>query len=150
MKSSEVSSDLVFVGSRVSSFNLTTNKINKKGQPVDVSFDYDYNIQELQHEGSNSFGVIEFIVHIKATVKKKVLFKLDLVMEGAFKSESLDEAMFKQMVELNGLVTLSQMSRSYIQSVTAQSGINPPVKMPLIDINRLIELKNKDKETSGH
>jgi len=71
-------------------------------------------------------------------------------MEGAFKSESLDEAMFKQMVELNGLVTLSQMSRSYIQSVTAQSGINPPVKMPLIDINRLIELKNKDKETSGH
>jgi len=144
MKSSEVLSDLVFLGSRVSSFNLTTNKINKKGHPADVSFDFDYNIHELQQEGSNSFGVIEFIVNIKASVKKKVLFKIDLVMEGAFKSESLDEEKFKQMIELNGLVTLSQMSRSYIQSVTAQSGINPPVKMPLINVNKLIELQHKE------
>jgi preprotein translocase subunit SecB len=141
IKSSEVASDLVFLGNRVSAFKLSTNTVNIKAQPVKVAFDFDYNLKELKYETGSSFGLIEYIVKVKALVKKKVLFKIDLVMEGAFRSETLGEKDFKEMVEVNGLITLSHISRAYIISVTAQSGINPPVRIPMVNINKLIESK---------
>ena len=141
MKSGEVLSELVFLGNRVISFNLTTKTVKAKGQSASVAFDFDYNIKDIQREGHNSFGLIDYIVTVKATVKKKVLFKIELVMEGAFSSETLDDDKFEEMVEVNGLITLSHLSRAYIQSVTAQSGFNPPVRVPMININKLIEQK---------
>ncbi len=147
MKSSEVLSELVFLGNRVASFNLTTKKIKAKGQSTSVAFDFDYNIKDIRREGNNSFGLIDYIVTVKATVKKKVLFKIELVMEGAFSSETLDDDIFKEMVEVNGLITLSHLSRSYVQSVTAQSGFNPPVKVPMININKLIAQKAQTAAT---
>ncbi len=144
MKSSDVAADLIFLGNRVITFNLSTNMINLKAQSVNIAFDFDYNLKELNYEDGNSFGLLDYAVKVKATVKKKVLFKIDLLMEGAFKSEALSKEDFKNMVEVNGLITLSHISRAYIISVTAQSGINPPVRVPMVNINKLIEQKKKE------
>ncbi len=141
MKSNEVVSDLVFIGNRVITFNLSTNMVDIKAQPVNISFDFDYNIKDLKSEAGNAFGLIDYVVKVKASVKKKVLFKIELVMEGAFQSKTLAEKDFKEMVEVNGLITLSHISRAYIISTTAQSGINPPVRVPMVNINKLIEQK---------
>jgi preprotein translocase subunit SecB len=136
--------DLSFIGNRVITFNLNTNMVNLKGQSVNTVFDIDYNLKELKHEGGNSFGLLDYSVKVKATVKKKVLFKVELLMEGAFKSETLSKEDFVNWVELNGLITLSHISRAFIISVTAQSGINPPIRVPMVNINKLIEQKKKE------
>ena len=143
MKSSEVSSELVFLGNRVVTSNLSTSMVNTKGRPVNIAFDFDYDIKDIQQEDASWYGLIDYVVKVKATVKKKVLFKIDLVMEGAFRSDSLGEDEFKEMVEVNGLITLSQISRAYILSVTAQSGINPPIRVPMVNVNKMIETKAK-------
>lgn len=144
MKSSEVASELIFLGNRVVSFNLSTNMVNTKGRPVNVEFDFDYDIKEIQQEEASRYGLIDYVVKVKAAVKKKVLFKIDLVMEGAFRSDTLGEDEFKEMVEVNGLITISQISRAYVLSVTAQSGINPPIRVPMVNVNKMIEQKHTD------
>jgi preprotein translocase subunit SecB len=141
MKNNEVVSDLVFLGNRVIIFNLSTNMVDIKAQPANIAFDFDYNIKDLKSEAGNAFGLINYVVKVKASVKKKVLFKIELVMEGAFQSKTLAEKDFKEMVEVNGLITLSHISRAYIISASAQSGINPPVRVPMVNINKLIEQK---------
>ena len=145
MKNNDVLSDLVFRGNRVVSFDLKTNTISGKGHSGNISFDFDYNIKDMQHEKNSSFSLIDYTVIVKAMVKKKMLFKIKLVMEGAFSSEALDEDTFEDMVELNGLITLSQISRAYIQSVTAQSGFKEPVRVPMINVMKLIEQKNQEE-----
>ncbi len=105
MKSSDVKSELVFLGNRVVTFNISTNMVDIKAQPMTVAYDFDYNNSELKHEAGNSFGLLEYVVKVKASVKNKVLFKIELVMEGAFRSETLSKEDFKDMVEINGLIT---------------------------------------------
>lgn len=52
------------------------------------------------------------------------------------------------MLELNGVVTLSQLARAYVLSVTSLSGINPPVKLPMINVLALRDKKkNKEKKS---
>ena len=48
-------------------------------------------------------------------------------------------------MELNGLATLSHLSRSYIIAATSLAGMNPPVKTPRANILILIAMK-KNKE----
>ena len=144
MKSNEVASELIFLGNRVITFKLLTNMVDIKTQSVNVDYDFDYNIKDLKHDDGKSFGLLDYIVKIKASVKRKLLFKVELVMEGAFRSETLSKDDFKNMVEVNGLITLSHISRAYIISATAQSGINPPVKLPMVNINQLIEHKKRE------
>ena len=66
-------------------------------------------------------------------------------MEGAFACVTQADNMnkFEEMLEINGLVTLSQISRAYILSATSQAGI-PPVKMPMINVIKLREKKRKE------
>jgi len=50
MKSNDVLSELIFLGSRVVVFNLTTNMVSIRNQPVNVSFDFDYKIKDVERE----------------------------------------------------------------------------------------------------
>ena len=95
-------------------------------------------------------GEIEFIVFVKAKIKNSILFKIDLKMRGLFigNPQKLSEENFNDMLELNGVVTLSQLARAYVMSVTALSGINPPVKLPMINVISLRE-KKKSRENKN-
>ncbi len=53
------------------------------------------------------------------------------------------------MVEMNGLITLSQISRSYFISATALSGISPAIKLPMVNAFSLIKNKRKDNKTES-
>ena len=78
--------------------------------------------------------------------------KIDLTMEGAFigNIQKLKKEDFANMLELNGLTTLSQLSRAYILSVTALSGITPPVKLPMINIFKLRQQKKKKEVNDNY
>ena len=145
MNESEVTSDLIFLGNKVSMFNLATYDVERSKQAANVSFDFDYRVKRAQQHENTYFGIIEFQVKVNATLEEQALFTIDLVMEGAFKSETLNEDEFKKRLIINGLIVLSHISQAYIQSVTAQSGINPPVRMPMLNVKKLIEKKAQSK-----
>lgn len=148
IKGKEVMADFQFIGNRVSSFSLETKMLDTKGQKVLTDFQYDYNINECEEANDKYFGIIEFIIHGKAKVGRTNLFKIDLTMEGAFigNHNVLDKERFEQMLEQNGIVTLSQISRSFLLSVTSQSGINPPVRLPMINVMALNNEKKAERE----
>jgi preprotein translocase subunit SecB len=142
-----VLADFQFIGNRVSLFNLETKMLDGKSQKATTDFQYDYQINECDEFEGEFFGVIDFIIHCKAKVGRKNLFKIDLTMEGAFAGNSkvLTKEHFQKMLEQNGLVTLSQISRSFLLSVTSQSGINPPVRLSMINIIALNEKKKSEQ-----
>lgn len=144
MNSKEVLADFQILGSRVSKLILDTRILDEKGR-TDISFDFDYDTDEVEEDGNRLLGVLRFIVQIKAKVKNKILFKIELEMEGMFtgNNDRLSREKFMEMLEINGLVNLLHLSRAYLISVTAQSGINPPVRLPMINVLKLREEKAK-------
>jgi preprotein translocase subunit SecB len=147
MKDKEIIADFQFLGNRVDKFVLDTKLVEEKG-PSNVSFDFDYEVMELVEEDNRFLGIIQLIVQVKAKIKNKVLFKIDLKMEGAFagNAEKLGHQKFTDMLEMNGLITLLHISRAYLLSVTAQSGINPPVKLPMVNVIKLREKKAQQSQ----
>ena len=143
----EVLAEFQFLGNRVTKFNLDTRMINVIELRAVISYEFDNNVKDVRELENKLVGIIEFMVKAKSTLKKKKFFNIDLVMEGAFACETQTdtEEMFQEMLEINGLVTLSQISRAYILSVTSQSGI-PPVKMPMINV---IKLREEKKEANN-
>jgi len=147
MKDKDIMADFQFLGHRVSKLVLDTRLVEEKG-PSNVSFDFDYEVMDLLEEDNRFLGIIQLIVQVKAKIKNKVLFKIDLRMEGAFvgNAEKLSHQKFTDMLEMNGLITLLHISRAYLLSVTAQSGINPPVKLPMINVLKLREKKAQQSQ----
>jgi len=147
MKDKDIMADFQFLGHRVSKLVLDTKLVEEKG-PSNVSFDFDYEVMDLLEEDNRFLGIIQLIVQVKAKIKNKVLFKIDLKMEGAFagNAEKLGHQRFTDMLEMNGLITLLHISRAYLLSVTAQSGINPPVKLPMVNVLKLREKKAQQNQ----
>jgi preprotein translocase subunit SecB len=147
MKDRDIVADFQFLGYRVSKLALDTKLVEEKGSG-NVSFDFDYEVLDLVEQNNRFIGVIQLIVQVKAKIKNKVLFKIDLKMEGAFagNTEKLGHQKFTDMLEMNGLITLLHISRAYLLSVTAQSGINPPVKLPMVNVLKLREKKAQQSQ----
>ncbi len=126
---------------------LDTRIISTKGR-ADLSFDFDYNISEVEENENQLRGILKFFIKVKAKVKNKLLFNIELEMHGLFAGnpERLSREKFMEMLEINGLITLLHISRSYLISVSAQSGINPPVHIPMINVMKLREMKANSKE----
>ncbi|KRQ86534.1 hypothetical protein ABG79_01743 [Caloramator mitchellensis] len=143
--SNNILADFQFAGSRVSNFSLETKQVSKKNERVNLSYEFDYNILNIEEDEEKFFGIIEFLVCVKAKAKNSILFKINLTIEGAFVGNKgkMNNVDFERMLKINGTTMLSQLSRSYILSVSALSGINPPVKLPMINIFSLV----KEKET---
>ena len=142
MKEKEIVADFQFLGNRVNKLVVKTKPLKEKGRP-EISFDFDYNVDEIVEEDNIFLGILQLIIQVKAKIKNRVLFEIELVMEGGFTGnpERLSIDKFAEMVEINGLITLLHISRAYLVSVTAQSGINPPVRIPMINILKLREAK---------
>ncbi|MBP2072844.1 preprotein translocase subunit SecB [Thermoanaerobacterium butyriciformans] len=147
INANRVLADFQFVANRVSEFKIETRDIGTNEAKVHVTYDFDYNIKEIDEFEDKYTGYIEFITVIKAKIKNTILFKINLNMEGAFigNAQKLKKDDFLSMLELNGLTTLSQLSRAYILTVTSLSGINPPVKLPMVNIFKLMQQKKNNE-----
>jgi preprotein translocase subunit SecB len=150
MNTNEVYADFQILGSRVSKLLLDTRPIDEKGRS-EVSVDFDYEINDIEEEGNWLLGSLKFMVQVKAKVKNKILFKIELEMEGTFagNAEKLSREKFIEMLEMNGLITLLHLSRAYLVSVTAQSGIHPPVHIPMINVLKLRAKKARLSENDN-
>lgn len=145
MNSKEVLADFQLLGSRVSKLILETKLIAEEGRS-NLTYDFDYKLGEPEQEESTILCQLIFIVNIKAKIKNKILFKVDLEMEGLFAGnlDRISHEKFMEMLEINGVVVLLHLARALLLSVTAQSGINPPVNIPMINVFKMREKKRDE------
>ncbi len=150
MDSKKVLADFQLAGNRVSGFSLETKSLDTRSNPVDLNYDIDYNILEISENEEKYVGLLEIAIKVKAKIKNSILFKISLKMEGFFVGNPKKMSMehFKDMLELNGIATLSHLSRSYLISVSSLSGLNPPVKFPMVNVHKLRELKESKNKKS--
>jgi preprotein translocase subunit SecB len=147
MNAKSVLADFQFQGNRVSKFALDTRLVKEKGK-TEVTIDFDYKVNEVEMKENKFWATLCLIILVKAKIKKKILFSVELKMEGLFTgdAEKITQEKFVNMLEINGLVTLLHLSRAYLLSVTSQSGIQPPVKIPMINVLKLREEKARQRQ----
>lgn len=139
--------DFQLIANRVSKFCLVTNDLSSESGKVKVNYDMDYNILDIEQKENSLAGKLEYMVDIKAEIQSQIFFEIQLVMEGIFIGDKnkLNQEEFLNRMELNGVASLSHLSRSYIISATSLAGMNPPIKIPMTNIHLLMEMK-KNKE----
>jgi hypothetical protein len=145
MNVNEIKSDFQFLGNRIVEFSIKTE--NSTPGKLEIEYDIDYNINQIIEKEEMLIGTLDFIAKIQGkTNEGAVPLLIQLVMEGGFAAnkEKVSNDQFGKLLEQNGLVALSQISRSYIVSATSLSGISPSIKLPMINIFSLIE-KKKEK-----
>jgi preprotein translocase subunit SecB len=78
-------------------------------------------------------------------MKKIIPLRISLIMEGIFEAnpQRLNKEQFAVILKINGAATLSHLSRAFIMSVTSLSGLNPPINLPMININQLKKYMEK-------
>lgn len=142
--SKDILADFQLVENKITHFKLE-GKGNYASLNSDLEYDFDYNIVNIEENDEGFLGLIEFIVLAKAKEKNTMLFKISLKMEGTFLGNKnfIDYEEFQKMLQLNGVASLSQLSRAYILSVSALSGINPPIKLPMFNVFSLYEKKHE-------
>lgn len=150
MNTDKIKADFQFLNSQVTKFSINNNMINLKGKTVHIDCDMDYDIGDCREVENGFWGTLYFIVKLSAKIKDKddEVFDIYLKIKGNFagsKNTSIDH--FKNMLEINGTATLSQISRAYITSVTSLSGIIP-INLPMINIYSLKKRKEKENNVT--
>jgi len=59
---------------------------------------------------------------------------------------ALNKEDFMNMLIVNGVSTLIQISRSYITAITALSGFEKPINLPMINVFELNKIKKSKEE----
>lgn len=145
IEANKIVASFQMIASRVVRFELETKEVNNDNEKVNVRNSFDYEVVRIEEHEDHYYGVVQFKTDFVAKIGRKTLFKIFVVYEGKFMGNKniLKQEDFQRMLELNGVVALSQFTRSYVLSVTALAGINPPVRLPMININQLKKLKEK-------
>lgn len=144
MNSKEVAADFQILGNRVVKLTIET-KIPDKPGGAELSFDMDYKSDNVDQNDNQFIGMVQLAIQVRAKIKNKPLFKIDLLMEGVFAGNSgkISREKFIEMMEMNGLITLIHISRAYLTSISAQSGINPPIHLPMVNVVKWREVKRQ-------
>ncbi len=145
IEANKIVASFQMIASRVVRFELETKEVNNDNEKVNVRNSFDYEVVRIEEHEDHYYGVVQFKTDFVAKIGRKTLFKIFVVYEGKFTGNKniLKQEDFQRMLELNGVVALSQFTRSYVLSVTALAGINPPVRLPMININQLKKLKEE-------
>ena len=150
MDINDIKSDFQFIGNRIVEFSITTK--NSNPGKLEVTYDIDYNVNNINEKDKMLIGTLDFFIKIKGkSIDGSVPLSINLIMEGGFiaNKDKINTELFKDMIEKNGLIVLSQISRSYIIGVTSLSGISPAIKIPMINVFSLIKKKKSEQNQSS-
>lgn len=138
--------DFQFLNNIVIEFSMQNNLVNTKKKPIRIEFDMDYEVINCNEEEQGFYGAIDFILDLTGNIEESELFKIHLKMRGNFigSKKKLSASKFREMLEINGIATLSQISRAYLTSVTSLSGI-PPINLPMINVYAMKKYKENNK-----
>jgi len=131
--------------SSVAKFTLTQSNMDVSNRFVEVSIGADYEILKIERNKGNHVAQMDLKLLIDGKYENKSVFTIEMIMTGNFSANynEIDNQKFIKMLEVNGLTTLMQLSRAYITAVTALSGFGRPIHFPMVNILKLVEMKNK-------
>ncbi|PNS00237.1 hypothetical protein X927_03645 [Petrotoga mexicana DSM 14811] len=112
--------------------NLNNKKLTPK---VDISVTQNFQPKEKEY-----FGTIGLNIKFHLKESKKIVLKLELETEaGFYGNPKIKENEFKELVIKSGIMSLLQISRAKIISISANFGFVPPIYLPMLNINELVE-----------
>lgn len=136
-----------FQKSRIVEFEIKDRIVKDYQGRLQVNIGIDYDISDVNMANGTYEASLNLFIKLQGLTKMKdSVFTIQLNMQGDFScgTDQMSKKEFVNMVELNGLSTLMQMSRSYITAVTSLSGFASPITLPLFNLFDII--KNKKKE----
>ena len=160
MNMDKLKANFQLIGYRIVSFSLETETIIVASPDYKIKEnDIDYNIKIMQKDELEDeefwLGILCFELKMSGVSSgfdddddNQPCFNIELVLEAGFTGNvEMQENDFESLLSLNGVSILTQIARSYIQSITAQSGFSKMVSFPMINIFELNKLKEEcDKE----
>lgn len=151
MNTDKIMADFQFLNNKVIEFTIENSLLNIKDKVIKVDFDMDYDIVSCNEVEDGYLGVVDFIVNSIGKIEESESFKIHLKMRGNFIGfkRNLNMDKFKEMLEVNGAATLSQISRAYITSTTSLSGM-PSINLPMVNIYAMKKYKDNSKDNISH
>lgn len=133
---------------KVVEFRLKQNDIQEENENVSVNLRVDYKLSDIE-ENELYIATVDLITILDGyTENKNEVFEIQVDMQGMFTGDSniLDKNQFNEMLKLNGISTLMQLSRAYVTSATALAGFFAPINFPMINVFELIKTKENNKD----
>lgn len=136
LKIDDVYADFQYVGHKT--LNVTFNYPIETSNEDALAVYVDYKIVHKKEDDNHFFGIVLFYVDIN--IKNEKILSLEL--EGAFigNKNAYKFEVFEDMLEINGVASLSQIARLQIMNFTTNIGLKEPIVIPMINV---VELKKK-------
>lgn len=119
-------------------YEVEENLKNKKLTPViDISV-----IQGFQPKAKEKdhFGSLGLKIKFYLKESKKIVLRLEFEIEaGFYGNPKIKEADFKELVIKSGIISLLQISRAKIISITSNFGFVSPIYLPMLNLKEIIE-----------
>ena len=109
-------------------------------------YDYDYHISETNKDIHE--GLVTFTIRMTNNDHEILLFTIEGFFIG--NADILDENLFAEYLQVNGITTLSQLSRSILISMTSNFGMTMPVILPMINVHQLLKSKNSSLKQASN
>lgn len=93
-----------------------------------------------QREEKEHFGILGLKIKFQLKESKKIVLKLELEIEaGFYGNPKIKEKDFKELVIKSGIISLLQISRAKIISISSNFGFVSPIYLPMMNVKELIE-----------
>ncbi len=128
------------------SYAIEQMEATQEYERTSVSLGVDYKISDVvKMEELLNARVDLFVELMGKTEQEEKVFVIKLDMMGIFEGnvEQIGENKFKDMVKVNGISTLIQLSRAYVTATTALSGFSSPINFPMVNVFELIKRKDE-------
>jgi preprotein translocase subunit SecB len=126
-----------FIAHRISNINF---ELKENSPKLKLSYEIDAKLKYEEVEDGKFQGVVSLKIKIRGKHGRKTYLKCDATILGKFQnSDYFKEEDFISFCRFNGTATLLPILRSTILSLTALSGMSPPLKIPMINVLRTLE-----------
>lgn len=139
-------SDFTFICSDVLKLNIENNLHTYKGDDsLSRNFAIDYDVEEISKIDNNLYGSVILHLNLYMHYKQNTYLKISTDIKGVFRSsDDTGIASFKNMLELNGVTALYGISRGILASISSVAFPKEVIRLPLLNINRLIQQKHSN------
>lgn len=138
----------------ISPFQLKKNMIVKYGieqteasqeyKSTDVSLGVDYKISSITMKNDTWNAQLDLLIILTGkTNNGETIFTINLDMMGLFEgnAQQIEKEKFNDMLKINGISTLMQLSRAYVTATTALSNFPNPINFPMVNVFELVKGK---------
>ena len=149
----QISADIQFIGSCIQELKLLNNIIALNNDDK-RTFGIDINVHDIDDQDKDNalIGLVDLGVSIKVASKNKKKTKMDIVIQGCFKSTNpkLSKDDFEGMLYVNGGSALYSFARSLVYSLSANMYQSGKLLLPMVNIIELLKEKvaNAERQTA--